>query len=93
MNKLAIAKLVVNLAAGVGVSKVTHDIISNNVNVDSTEDKIKVAVGSLVLGSMVADLASSYVNTRVDLVARVWQNRKSVKDTTEEIVDVATNVA
>lgn len=87
MTKLGIAKLVVNLATGVGVSKVTNDIITNNVNVDSTEDKIKVALGSFVIGSMIAEMTSNHVNSRIDSMAKLWQNRKAVKETTDEVLE------
>lgn len=87
MTKLAIAKFVINLAAGVGVSKVTNDIISNNVTVNSTEDRIKVAIGSVVLGSMISDMASEHVSKSIDQMARLWKNRKHVTDTTDEVVD------
>lgn len=89
MTKLGIAKLVINVAAGVGVSKVTNDIITNNVTVDSTEDRIKVAIGSFVLASMVADAASDHVNAAIDSIAKLWKNRKASvnpADIAEEIV-------
>lgn len=87
MTKLGIAKLVINVAAGLGVSKVTNDIISNNVNVDSTEDRIKVAVGSIVIGSMVSEMASEHVNAKIDAVAKFWQSRKSVKRPPVEVTE------
>ena len=91
MTKLGIAKLVINVAAGMGVAKVTNDIISNNVTVDSTEDKIKVAVGSIVIGSMIGEMASNHINAQVDAIAGLWQNRKSVKPPVEmtESLDTA----
>lgn len=92
MTKLGIAKLVINVAAGMGVAKVTNDIISNNVNVESTEDKIKVALGSLVIGSMVGEMASDHINAKVDAISKLWQTRKSVKppvEVTESLTDAA----
>jgi hypothetical protein len=91
MTKLDFVKLVINVAAGIGVSKVTNDVISNNVNVDSTGDQIKVAIGSVVIGSMIAEAASDHVNARIDQVARIWTNRKGTK--TIEIVEVVTDNA
>ena len=93
MTKLGIAKLVINVATGIGVSKVTNDIITNNVNVDSTEDRIKVAVGSLVIGSMIGEMASAHVNAKIDSIAGFWQNRKSVKPPVEVTDDLAENAA
>lgn len=86
MTKLGFAKLAINVAAGMGVSKVVNDVISNNTNIDSTEDQIKVAIGSVVIGSMIAEKASEHVNAKVDAIAGIWKNRKNVKDTAEEAV-------
>ena len=93
MTKLGLAKLVINVATGIGVAKVTNDIISTNVNVESTEDRIKVALGSLVIGSMVGEMASDHVNAKIDAVASFWQNRKSVKTPVEVTGDLAENAA
>lgn len=67
----------IQLAAGLGVSKVTKDIITNNTTVETTTDKVEVAVGSAVLGMMVADAASEYVTRRLDSIF-------GSKDNTEE---------
>ena len=83
MTKLGIAKLVINVAAGMGVAKVTDDFIKSNTTVESTEDRIKVAIGSIVLGSMVSQAASNHVNAKIDSIANFWQNRKSVKPSVE----------
>jgi len=83
MTKLGIAKLVINVAAGMGVAKVTDDFIKSNTTVESTEDRIKVAIGSIVLGSMVSQAASNHVNAKVDTIVNFWQNRKSVKPSVE----------
>lgn len=91
MTKLGIIKLVINVATGIGVSKVTNDIITNNVDVDNTEDQIKVVVGSIVIGSMVAEAASSHVNTKIDSIAKLWENRKAKK--TPEVVEALTESA
>jgi hypothetical protein len=83
MSKLAIAKLVINVATGMGVSKITNDIITNNTTVETTEDQIKVAIGSIVIGSMVAERASEHVNTKVDKIVEMWQGRKETKTVAE----------
>lgn len=75
-DMLPIAKLAVNLISSVGVSKVVNDIIRNNTNVATTADAVKVAAGSLVLGSMIADHASKHVNDRVDSAVAWYQSRK-----------------
>jgi hypothetical protein len=83
-DKFAIAKLVINFAAGAGVSKVVNDIITNNTTVETTTDAAKVWAGSVVIGSMVAEAGSKHVNAKVDAVEAWWENRKAAKTATEE---------
>lgn len=87
MSKLAFVKLAADVVTGVGVSKIVHDIISNNVTIISNGDRIKVAVGSMVIGSMIAEAASSHVHAKIDKAAEFWQNRKATKNTTEETTE------
>jgi hypothetical protein len=83
-DKLAIAKLAINVTAGLGVSKVVHDIIANNTTVETTADAVKVWTGSLVIGSMVAEQASSHVNRKFDATVNWWEARKEAKNTKNE---------
>lgn len=76
-DKYAIAKLVINFAAGAGVSKVVNDIIKNNTTVETTADAAKVWAGSVVIGSMAADAGSKHVNAKVDAVTDWWKSRKA----------------
>lgn len=88
MSKLAFVKLAADVVTGVGVSKIVHDIISNNVTIISNGDRIKVAVGSMVIGSMIAEAASSHVHAKIDKAAEFWQNRKADrKPTAKEILE------
>lgn len=65
-NGVTLVKIGVHVVASIGVSKVVKDIILNNTNVVTTADGVKVIVGSLVLGSMVAEHASNHVNRQFD---------------------------
>lgn len=76
-NKLAIAKIAINFAAGAGVSKVVNDIIRNNVTIETTSDAAKVWIGSAVIGSMAADAGSKHVNAKVDMVTSWFEQRKA----------------
>lgn len=75
-SKFKLAKLAINTTAGVGVSKVVNDIIKNNTTVETAPDAVKVLIGSIVIGSMVADVSSKRVNAGVDAVAKWWEERK-----------------
>lgn len=76
-NGFPITKLAVHLVSSVGVSKVVNDIIRNNTDVLTTADAVKVAAGSLVIGSMIAEQASEHVTRRLDAVLTWYASRKN----------------
>lgn len=86
-SKLDIAKAVINCAAGAGVSKVVHDIIKNNTDTETTAEAVKVAAGSIVIGSMVADRASEHVSAKVDKIAAWYADLKTKKSPTDTTSD------
>ncbi len=79
-NKITAVKTVVNIIAGAGVSKIVNDIITNNTITGTTADTAKVWVGSVVLGSMVAERVSDHVNAKIDETANHFADRKEQKD-------------
>lgn len=72
MNTREIAKKTVNVVVGLGTTKIVADVIANNTNVESKTDKVKVTAGSLVLGSMAADMTTSYTDRKIDEIADWW---------------------
>jgi hypothetical protein len=69
------ARLAVHAVASLGVTKVIHDIIRVNTVVTSTFDAVRVATGTLVIGSLISEVASKHVNDRInDVVA--WNNQR-----------------
>jgi hypothetical protein len=74
-DKIQIAKAVVKIVAGLGVSKITRDIIANNVNVENTWDQIQVISGTLVVTGMVAQKTGPYIDSSVDNIADWFENR------------------
>jgi hypothetical protein len=72
-------RLAVHVVASLGVSKVVNDIIANNMNVLTTTDAVRVAAGSVVIGSMVAEHASKHVNERFDAVV-AWNEQRKAAD-------------
>jgi hypothetical protein len=75
-DKLRIAKAITKIIAGIGVSKVVNDIITNNTTVENVGDAAKVWAGSIVIGSMVAANASEHVDTKFDAVVAWFEDRK-----------------
>jgi hypothetical protein len=82
-NGLPVAKLAVHLTASLSVTKVISDIIRNNTNVETTSDAVKVAVGSLVLGSMIVEQASNHVNRQWDNFY-AWNERRKEEQANKE---------
>lgn len=78
---LPIARIAAQVVASFGVSKILRDVIANNVTIVTTADSVKVAAGTLVLGSMIAESASNHVDARVKTVADWLESRKT--DTTD----------
>jgi hypothetical protein len=82
---LKVANVAVQVVAGLGVSKVINDVIVNNTNVITQADAVKVAAGSLVLGSMVVDASTAHVNDRITALAN-WFSKRKTESTLEEVV-------
>lgn len=76
-GKLALAKMAINLIAGAGVSKVVNDVIRNNTTLETPRDVAEVWVGSVVIGSMVADAGQKHVNAKLDKAVAWWEERKT----------------
>jgi hypothetical protein len=75
-NQLALLRLVTNVVASASVWKVVNEIIRNNVVVETTADAVKVWTGSLIIGSMITDQASTHVNHHFDRAVTWWEEYK-----------------
>lgn len=87
MTKLGIAKLVINYAVGTSTTYVVGSIITNNIDPETTQEKIEMTIGAVAIGSLVAAHTKAHVNNGVDKVVDAWQNRKDVKNATETVVE------
>jgi hypothetical protein len=76
-DKLYIAKMIANTAVGISATKVANDIIRNNTDIETTADAAKVWIGSLVIGSMVAEHAKDHAGAKIDKVVNWWESRKT----------------
>lgn len=59
------AKFVVGSSAGYIFSQV----VKNNVHPENKYDQVRTFVGSAVLGTMVADMAKDWTDTKIDKIA------------------------
>lgn len=76
-DKAPFIRLITQLVASVGVSKVVNDVIRNNTDILTTTDAIKVWSGSIVIGSMIAEHASNHVDNRINAVLAWKRNRQT----------------
>lgn len=82
---LSIVKLATNLVVCAGTSKIVNDTVRNNTVQETLIDQIKVFAGSAVIGSMVYDHTSEYVDTKIDGVAEKISKFRNRKETEEEV--------
>ena len=81
MDNLELTKTCVNFVVGLGTSKIVHTIIKNNVQPDTIIDTVSVGVGSLVLGSMVADVSKRYTSVKIDRAVAWWKTNTKTETT------------
>lgn len=74
MEKLRIAKLVINFTVGSSASYCVRNVICAAAEPESIEDTIKLTVGSIAIGSLVAKHTSEHVDQVVDSTVEAWQN-------------------
>lgn len=68
-------KLGVQIIGGLGVSKIVGDIVRNNVPVMTTFQKVTVTTGTFIIGSLVVEQSSRYVERTIDDIV-VWVEKR-----------------
>lgn len=81
IDKLALTKKIIHVTVGAGVSKVVNDIIENNTTVETPLDVVKVWIGSIMIGSMVADHGRKHLDTKLDKMVSTWEEHKAKAET------------
>jgi hypothetical protein len=86
---------VANIVGSLGVAKVANDIIKQNTVVNTTFDAIRVWSGSIVIGSIVADVASTHVNEKLDSAAAWLESRQgaAAKEKAQRMAEEAKRMA
>ena len=79
-SSLPLGRLAVQVISTIGVSKVVNDIIVNNTNVQTTADAIKVWTGSLVIGAVVIETTTNFVDAKMTQFATWNEKRKAEND-------------
>lgn len=80
---LPAVKLGVAVLASIPVSKITNDIIKNNVTIVTKMDQIKVATGGVVIGAMLSQQVSKTTDMFVDTLVNLKQRTGNSEETTE----------
>ena len=76
MTKTEIAKRVASLMVGFGTGKVVKEIIDNNTaDPENVTDKVRIVVGSYVLGAIVADAAKDWTDQKIEAVINWWTDK------------------
>ena len=84
MNPLAIAKVVVSLVSGAGISKIVSDVVRNNVSMLTPIQKATVGTGAFVVGAMIIDSSVEFIDRQINLIVNaVDENRDKNKETEE----------
>lgn len=88
MSKLGIAKLVISYAVGSSTAFTVRNVIANNVAPETTQEQMKLVLGSVVVGSMVAAQARTYVDNTVEMIDQFWQEHQAKKQdaVAEEVI-------
>lgn len=82
-SNLIYIKLAAKLVTGAGVSKVVRDIIQNNTTTPTSPlNGFLMGVGTVVLGSMISDVAWEHVDAKIDNFVTDFD---SIKEKTETI--------
>jgi len=89
LNGTTLIRAGVNLLATAGTSKIVNDVITNNTNVVTNVDAIRVWAGKVVIGMIAIDLVSAKVNEKWDAAADMMKG-KQVKVTVENTDDPPT---
>jgi hypothetical protein len=76
LNGTTLIRAGVSILASTGTSKVVNDVITNNVNVVTTADAIRVWAGKVVIGMIAIDIVSERVNAKWDAAAAALKGKQ-----------------
>lgn len=78
-------KSVVNTIVGASVGFVVQTLIETTIQPKNSRDRVKLWVGSYVIGAMVADAANSWTSKKVDAVFKTASEVKKAWNDASEI--------
>lgn len=81
MNAINILKKTVKIVVAAGTAKIVNDFIKNNVDTESTLNKVAVTTASVAIGGAVGEIAGNYTDHQIDELIGIFKKIKSVKNT------------
>lgn len=73
MTKIELTKTVANFVVGASTTHVVTSIIKNQLSPRNKTEEVELVVGSMVIGSMVADASKKYTGAKIDEMASWWK--------------------
>ena len=83
MNKIDILKKVVKIVVAAGTAKIVNDFIKNNVDTESTLNKVPVTIASVAIGGAVGEITGNYTDKQIDEIMDLFMKIKNGKNTPE----------
>lgn len=81
MKKIEILKKAVTTVVGIGTAKIVREIIKNNVNTETTFQRVSVTAASAAIGGAVSDLTKQYTDHQIDEIVALYQKIRNRTNT------------
>jgi F0F1-type ATP synthase gamma subunit len=81
VKKIEILKKAVTTVVGIGTAKIVREIIKNNVNTETTFQRVSVTAASAAIGGAVSDLTKQYTDHQIDEIVAFYQKIRNRTNT------------
>jgi hypothetical protein len=68
-DQFIVTKTIVSWIVGAGVGKIIHAVINNNIEPETTTEKVTVPAAGFVAAMMAKDLTRQYTDAKIDEIA------------------------
>ena len=79
MSKLQLANLVGSYILGTSVGFTVRTVIANNAQPETLQESLKLTVGSIAVGLVVAEAAQNTIGRQIDAGKRIWADVQEAK--------------
>jgi len=81
MDTIALLKKAVKIVVAAGTAKIVNDFIKNNVDTESTLNKVTVTGASVAIGGAVGEITGNYTDHQIDEIIDLFKKIKNGKNT------------